>query len=93
MVKMTFTLDDVTVARLRRSAERTAKPQSQIIREAIGDYADRLGRLSDAERRRMLEVFDALVPAIPLRPAKETAAEIRAVRAARRAGGRRHRSA
>jgi hypothetical protein len=93
MVKMTFTLDDATVARLRRTAERTAKPQSQIIREAIGDYAERIGRLSDAERRRMLEVFDSLVPAIPARPAKDAPAEIRAIRAARRAGGRRHRSA
>lgn len=93
MVKMTFTLDDATVARLRRSAERTAKPQSQIIREAVGEYADRLGRLSDAERRRMLDVFDALVPAIPARSARETAAEVRAIRGARRAGGRRRRSA
>ena len=92
MVKMTFTLDDATVAKLRRSAERTSKPQSEIVREAIGDYADRLGRLSDTERRRLLQAFDTLVPAIPVRPSREIAAEIRAVRAARRAGGRARRS-
>jgi Ribbon-helix-helix protein, copG family len=81
-------LDDATVAKLRRSAERAAKPQSEIVREAISDYAERIGRLSEAERRRLLRVFDTLVPAIPARPAREVAAEIRAVRAARRAGGR-----
>jgi len=92
MVKMTFTLDDATVAKLRRSAERTAKPQSEIVREAIADYAERIGRLSETERRRLLHVFDTLVPAIPSRPAREIAAEVRAVRAARHAGGRGHRS-
>ncbi len=92
MVKVTFTLDDATVAKLRQSAERTAKPQSQIVREAISEYAERIGRLSDAERRHLLQAFDRLVPAIPPRPTREIAAEIRAVRAARRAGGRAHRS-
>jgi cell division septation protein DedD len=92
MVKMTFTLDDATVAKLRRSAERTAKPQSEVVREAIADYAVRIGRLSDAERRRLLDVFDTLMPAIPARPPRAIAAEIRAVRADRRAGGRGHRS-
>jgi hypothetical protein len=92
MVKMTFTLDEATVAKLRRSAERTAKPQSEIVREAISDYAERIGRLSDAERRRLLHAFDTLVPAIPARPSREIAAEVRAVRTARRAGGRAHRA-
>jgi len=90
---MTFTLDEATVGKLRRSAERTAKPQSEIVREAISDYAERIGRLSDAERRRLLHAFDTLVPAIPARSPREIAAEVRAVRAARRAGGRAHRPA
>src|SRR5437762_2218297 len=46
MVKVTFTLDDHTVARLRQAAERLNKPQSQAVREAVRDYADRVGRLS-----------------------------------------------
>ena len=92
MVKVTFTLDDATVARLRQSAERLAKPQSQVVREAIADYADRVGQLSDRERRQLLNVFDELVKKIPSRPARAVDAEIRAVRAARRAGGRRRRA-
>ena len=61
MVKMTFTLDDATVARLRHSAVRLAKPQSEIVREAIRDYADRVGRLSEQERliRRLRDLFVA----------------------------------
>jgi len=80
MVKMTFTLDEATVAKLRRSAERTAKPQSEVVREAISEYAERIGRLSDAERRRLLQAFDTLVPKIPPRPSRDAAAEIQAVR-------------
>ena len=88
MVKMTFTLDEGTVAKLKRSAERMAKPQSEVVREAISDYAERVGRLSDNERRRLLHAFDTLVPAIAARPAKDAAAEIRTIRQSRRRGGR-----
>ena len=89
MVKMTFTLDDATVARLRRSAVRLAKPQSEIVREAIRDYADRAGRLSEEERQHRLRVFDQLVPRVPIRPAAEVDREMAGIRRARRAGGRR----
>lgn len=90
MVKMTFTLDDETVARLRLSAARLAKPQSQVVREAIRDYAGRVGRLSEAERLRLLRVFDEVTAAIPPRPARVVDAELRAIRRARQARGRRH---
>lgn len=89
MVKVTFTLDDVTIAQLRRAAERLAKPQSQVVREAVADYAMRIGRLTERERLRLLAAFDTLVPRIPQRPAGEVKREIDAVRAARRHGGRR----
>jgi hypothetical protein len=89
MVKKTFILDDVTAAELSRSAARLAKPQSEVVRLAIRDYADRIGRLSETERLRMLEVFDELVPKIPVRPEGDVDREIRAVRTARRRGGRR----
>jgi len=88
MVKMTFTLDDATVAQLRRSAERLAQPRSAVVRAAIRDYSERIGRLSEKERVRMLEVFDTLVPKIPSRPLAEVAKEIREIRSARRRGGR-----
>jgi predicted transcriptional regulator len=89
MVKVTFTLDDATVAALRQSAARLAKPQSLVVREAIADYAARAGRLSERERAEWLRAFDELMPASPERSAGDVAAEIRGIRAARRTGGRR----
>lgn len=89
MVRATFTLDETTVVELRRAADRLRKPQSQVVREAIRDYAARVGKLSEEERTRLLKTFDAVVPAIPRRPLREVERELRAVRAARRQGGRR----
>jgi hypothetical protein len=87
MVKVTFTLDEATVARLRRAAARLARPQSQVVREAIREYADRIGRLGEQERLRLLQAFDTLVPAIPARPLREVEKELREIRAARRRAG------
>jgi Ribbon-helix-helix protein, copG family len=92
MVKVTFTLDERTVSRLRQAAARANKPQSQVVREAVNDYADRVGRLSEAERLRMLSALDAIVSRKPTRPADGVERELRALRAARRSGGRRHRA-
>jgi len=89
MVKVTFTLDEATIDRLRRTAARVRKPQSQVVREAVKDYAERVGKLSEEERTRLLKLFDTVVPAIPLRPVARVDAELRAIRAARRQGGRR----
>jgi predicted transcriptional regulator len=91
MVKVTFTLDEATVSRLRRSAERTNKPQSQVVREAVKEYAERIGRLSEAERVRMLAALDAIVRRKPTRPQAEVDRELRNIRTTRRIGGRRHR--
>lgn len=87
--KVTFTLDAATLSRLRRTAERLSKPQSEVVREAIRDYSERIGRLSEAERLALLERFDELVPRIPSRPLREVDEEIRNIREARRTGGRR----
>jgi hypothetical protein len=87
--KVTFTLDEDTIARLRATAERLAKPKSEVVREAIRDFSDRAGRLSERERRRLLETFDRLVPAIPARPRRDVEEELAELRRARRAGGRR----
>ena len=85
---MTFTLDESTAARLDDAASSLHKPKSAIVREAILDYADRVGRLTDAERRRLLGVFDEVVAAIPPRPASEVDDELAELQRARRAGGR-----
>ncbi len=86
---MTFTLDDETVRRLRTAAERLRMPQSRVVREAVAEYAQRIGRLSDGERAELLRTFDRLVPLLPSRPAVRVDAEIRQLRADRRRGGRR----
>ena len=88
-VKVTFTLDADTIARLSATAERLAVPKSQVVREAIRDFSDRAGRLSERERRRMLEAFDRLVPAIPSRPLRDVERELMELRRARRSSGRR----
>lgn len=87
--KVTFTLDEGTVARLRRMAHRLHKPQSLVVREAIAEYAARADRLGDEDRERLLEQFDRLVPEIPRRPAADALAEAAEIRVARQAGGRR----
>jgi len=88
-IKVTFTLDAETVSRLRVTAERLALPKSAVVREAIRDFSDRAGRLSERERRRLLQAFDRLVPAIPRRPLREVDRELAEVRNARRAAGHR----
>ena len=87
MVKVTFTLDDETVTRLRRSAERLARPQSAVVRDAIADYADRIGRLSERERVHLLRVLDAFTATPATRSAAGVEAELADLRASRRAAG------
>jgi len=87
--KVTFTLDDDTIARLRATAERLALPKSEVVREAIRDFSDRSGRLRERERVRLLETFDKVVPAILSRPLRDVERELAELRSARRAGGRR----
>jgi predicted transcriptional regulator len=89
--KVTFTLDDATIIRLNDAAQRLAIPKSEVVREAIQDYHARIGRLSEAERRRMLADFDRLVPLIPDRPLAEVKRELDEIRAARRRGSQKSR--
>ena len=91
MQKVTFTLDDETVGRLRRTAARLARPQSYVVREAIKEYEARSGKLSDEERARMLAVVDRMTAEPPTRPAAEVDAELGAIQAARRRWARRAR--
>jgi hypothetical protein len=87
--KATFTLDAETVSRLSDTALRLCLPKSAVVREAIRDFSDRAGRLSERERQRMLQAFDRLVPAIPSRPLRDVERELAEIRKARRAAGRR----
>ena len=86
--KVTFTLDEATLVRLARVARRLDKPKSQVVREAVREYSERVGRLSEAERLAMLQVFDDVVPQIPQRPKAEVEAELAELRASRHGGGR-----
>lgn len=90
MAKFTFVFDDQTARTLRATAERLGKSQSLVVREAVAEYAAHAGRLTDAERRRMLGTIDALMRRPAARTREAAAAEIRAVRRARRHGGRKH---
>jgi hypothetical protein len=86
--KVTFTLDEETVHRIEDAAEILAKPKSQIVREAVAAYHGRIGRLSESEIQKRLEIFDTLFPLIPIRPERETDEELEEIRLARRSGGR-----
>ena len=88
MVKVTFTLDEQTVERLRRTASRLAKPQSYVVREAVREYEARSTKLSDEERARMLAIVDRMVQEPPTRTAAEVDVELGEVRASRRRWGR-----
>ena len=87
--KVTYTIDAATIARLEEVADRLGRPKSQIVREAINDYAARIGRLSERERLRMLRTFDEVVERIPDGPVRGTDDELAEIRSARRSGGRR----
>ena len=89
MVKVTFSLDDATVATIRRTAERLGTPQSHVVRESVAEYAARIDRVSERERLRTLTILESLRKTPDSRTARAVDAELRAIRAARRTGGRR----
>jgi len=89
MIKVTFTLDDETVAYLARTADRLGMPKSLVVREAIRVYGEQAGLLSTEERNRMLSVFDEVARDIPHRPRQKVERELAEIRATRRTGGRR----
>jgi hypothetical protein len=84
MAKVTFSLDDGTVATLRRTAERLRKPQSLVVREAIAHYAEREDRLSPEEQTRLLAVLDRYSKLLPDRSQADAEREKREIRRSRR---------
>jgi hypothetical protein len=84
MAKLTFSLDDSTVATLRRTAERLRKPQSMVVREAIAHYAEREDKLSPDEQARLLSVLDRYSKLLPTRSQADADKEKRDIRRSRR---------
>jgi hypothetical protein len=90
--KVTYTLDDETVRRIRQLAERSRKSQSLVVREAVAHYAARDEKLTPQERDRQLRVLEELMSRPPERGDKtdeEVDRELRELRLARRVGWRR----
>lgn len=86
MVKVTFTLDDDTVRTLRKVAERTRKPQSLVVREAVAHYAAKEDKLTPEEQERMLRTLQEMRRMLPTRPQADVDAELRELRRSRRTG-------
>lgn len=87
--KVTFTLDELTLRRLENAAQRTRKPKSAVVREAIADYHARVGRLSEGERLRLLAAVDGIAARrTSRRSAADVDREIAEIRKARKQGGR-----
>lgn len=84
MVKVTYSLDDATVRRIRRASERLGKPQSHVVREAVAEYDARTDRLSEAERLRMLGVLDRWRKEQAPRSRESIESELREIRLSRR---------
>jgi hypothetical protein len=83
MVKVTYSLDEATVRRIRRTADRLGKPQSHVVREAVAEYDARTDRLSETERLRMLDVLDRLRDEPVARSRESVEVEFREIRASR----------
>jgi len=90
MARVTFSLDEATVGRIRQTAARLRKPQSHVVRDAVEEYAARADRLNERERVHALAILERLHQAKPSRPASAVDRELKAIRDARRSGGRRH---
>ncbi len=87
--KITFTLDQATIATLEDAAERVALPKSEVVRVAILEFYERIGKVSERERLRLLRTFDEMAPRIPYRDVRDVERELKEIRSARSGGGRR----
>jgi flagellar motor switch protein FliG len=89
MVKVTFTLDEKTVAKLGEAARQLEKPKSQVVREAVNEYHARMGRLSEQEKVRMLRALEEHLARVPERSQADVDRELKELRASRHRGWRR----
>jgi len=86
--KVTFTVDEVTLARLQDAASRLAVSKSEVGREAILEFHERIGRLSERERLTMLRTLEGYLEQPATRDSRAADRELKEIREARRAGGR-----
>ncbi|MGC4081748.1 MAG: ribbon-helix-helix protein, CopG family [Vicinamibacterales bacterium] len=89
MVKVTFTLDDETVTTLKRLAERSRRPQSQVVREAVAHYAAREAKLDPEEQARLLAAVRRVREMHPTRSQADVDAELLELRRSRHEGWQR----
>jgi len=89
--KVTFTVDDATIGRLQEASSRLAISKSEVVREAIQEFYERIGRLSERERLSMLRTLDAFFAHRPPGGSRAVDRELKELREARRSGGRGHR--
>ena len=87
--KVTYTLDEETVQRVRKLAQRTKKPQSQIVREAVAHYAALEDKLTPEEQEHQRALIRRLRDTLPTRRAAAVDAELEELRRSRRTGWRR----
>ena len=92
MIKLTVTVDDETAQRLRKLAERTRKPQSLIVREAIAHYDANPPEVltSPEERARLLRVIDEMMSRPSDKDPQITRRELEDLRESRRGPHRLH---
>jgi len=86
MPKLTFSLDEDSVQTLRRVSQRSRKPQSLVVREAIAQYAEREEVLSPEERDRLLAVLHGIKRRPATRAASAVRGELGEIRRSRRTG-------
>ena len=87
MAKLTFSLDDATVEKLRKTATRLRKPQSMVVREAIARYAAGEDLTSPEERERILKIIDYIKKQPTYGSPEDAKREIEEIRRSRRASG------
>jgi hypothetical protein len=86
MPKLTFSLDETAVQLLRTAAERSRKPLSLIVREAITQYAAHEEKLSEDDRQRLLGTLRRIKHRPPTRSQADVDKELKAIRGTRRTG-------
>ncbi len=87
-MRATFSIDAETDAALRRAAAALRTSKSDVVRQAVLEFAARRDRLSEAERRRKLLAIERLRAQPSGRSAAAVARELDEIRRARRSGWR-----